>query len=438
VHREKYFCGGKMKYVKLLLIAAVSLCFINAAKFDKNDSAIKFKEIKLNIHNPLNEARRDVTISIDLSQLKAKYPDFNYKSFLVFSGKKEIPSQTGCSNNSGVPDKILFLINMSPKETETITIKYSQSAIRKREYKKRTDAYLGKKEDYKLVNGYYTGGKFVSIHSDEVPKSHFMHDARYQFEGPGWESDLVDYRFYLDARNRNDIFGKKVHELVMPTIGKHDLVSNSMESYTKMLYWGLDIFKVGESLGIGSISMYADGKVETVSKTDSEICTVADNGPIYSGIYTNYYGWDVNGKKYDLNSLVSITAGSRLTETDLTISGNPENLATGLAKHDNTELLNSNSKGNWQYMGLYGKQSLAGDNDKLGIVVFYKNSDLIKQTADSESYIVVLKPDNGKLKYYFADAWDQELNGIKNKKEFINYMKRVIKDLDNPVEVTIL
>lgn len=427
-----------MRRIKLLLIASISLCFIGAGKIDKDNPGVKFKVIKVKVHNSLNEVRRNLTISIKLNQLKMKYPDLNPNYFVVYSGKIEVPSQTAYSNSSATPDRILFLINMKPKETKTVTIKYSQSPMQKKEYKKRTDAYLGKKEDYKLVKEFYTGGKFVSIRSDKVPKDHFAHDARYQFEGPGWESELVDYRFYLDSRNRNDIFGKKVHKLVMATIGKYDLVSNSKESYTKMLYWGMDIFKVNESLGIGSIAMYAGGKVEAVSKIDSEICTVADNGPIYSGIYTNYYGWNVDGKKYNLNSLVSITAESRLTRTDLNITGDPENLTTGLAKHENTDFIKSNDKGNWQYISLYGRQSLAGKNDKLGIVVFYKKSDLIEQTQDSDSYLVVLKPDNGKLKYYFADAWDEEPNGIKSKKEFVDYMNEIVKGLNNPVEIKIL
>ena len=70
--------------------------------------------------------------------------------------------------------------------------------------------------------------------------------------------------------------------------------------------------------------------------------------------------------------------------------------------------------------------------------MFYKKSELIKQTEDSDSYIVVLKPMNGKLNYYFADAWDQEMHGIKNKKEFINYLNEVLKKLDNPIEVKVL
>ena len=214
-----------------------------------------------------------------IAQDYPKHPDFNPDAFVVFDKDKELPSQTEDINGDKNPDRVLFLTDLNSKETKDITIRYSKEGVKTRKYTKRTQAVLG---DYKLVKGEYTGGRFVDVDSAKVPANHIAHDALYRIEGPGWESDLITYRFYLDSRNRNDIFGKKVHELVLQKIGVNDLVSNSKESYTKMLDWGMDIFKVGESLGIGSIGIWYDNKVYTVSKTDSVICIIADNGPIRS------------------------------------------------------------------------------------------------------------------------------------------------------------
>ena len=203
-----------------------------------------------------------------------------------------------------------------------------------------------------------------------------------------------------------------------------------------MLDWGMDIFKVGESLGIGSIGMWYDNNVYTVSKTDSVICIISTNGPIRSDVYTKYFGWQIGKEKYNLFSNLSISAGSRLTKVDLDLTGGEATFCTGLAKHDNCEFIKSNENSSgWDYIVLYGKQSLAGDN--LGIAIFYKNSDLVKNTDDKDSYVVVLKPTNGKLQYYFAAAWEEEPNGIKNKDQFQKYLNKTVEDLDNPVEVTI-
>jgi Domain of unknown function (DUF4861) len=390
------------------------------------------------VNNPINSERNDAVIQLDLESVKTKHTDFNPYAFIIFNGEKELPSQTEDVNGDGTPDRVLFLTNFRPNEKQDITVRFAKTGKKERHYPKQTMAVLGKKMDYKLVNGKYTGGRFQDIHSTKVPSDHVAHDALYRIEGPGWESDLITYRYYLDSRNRNDLFGKKKHELILDKVGVHDLVSNSMESYTKMLDWGMDIFKVGESLGIGSIGMWYDGKVYSVSNIDSTIVKVSNNGPIESGIYSEYYGWKVGSNKYNLFSNLSICAGSRLTKTSLSITGGNVEFCTGLVKHENTNFIKSdNANSKWQYIGLYGEQSLAGPKDDLGISVFYKKGDLIKFTEDSLSYIVVLKPTDGKLHYYFAAAWDKEPNGIKNETEFKSYLMKTVMDLDNPIVVNI-
>jgi hypothetical protein len=428
--------------MKLLIkVSLISLIFflVGCSKSSKENQIFNAdypEQFQVVVSNPLDSLRKDVTVQIDVNSIKEKYPDFNPLAFMVLNEGNELPSQAEDIKSDSGPERIDFLTNLNPGEKQNITIRYAKVGVKNRKYTKRTQAVLGKKVGYKLVKGEYTGGRFEDVDSVKVPADHVAHDALYRIEGPGWESDLITYRFYLDSRNRNDIFGKKVHELVLQKIGVNDLVSNSKESYTKMLDWGMDIFKVGESLGIGSIGMWYDNKVYTVSKTDSVMCIIAANGPVRSDVFTKYYGWQVGKEKYNLFSNLSISAGSRLTKVDLDLSGSEANFCTGLAKHDNCVFMKSvNKNSEWGYIALYGKQSLSGDN--LGISVFYKNPDLIKTTEDNDSYIVVLKPTNNKLQYYFAAAWEEEPDGIKNKDEFQSYLNKTVEDLNNPVEVSI-
>ena len=393
------------------------------------------ESFQVEVSNPLNGYRKDETIQLDIKTITDKHPDFNPKAFIVFRDTTELPSQTEDIDGDNVPDRILFLTNLNPMENQNIMVRYAKDGVKKREYKKRTQAVLGEKVDYTLVKGEYTKGRFENVKSSKMPADHVAHDALYRIEGPGWESELITYRYYLDARNRNDLFGKKKHELILQKVGVNDLVSNSQESYTKMLDWGMDIFKVGESLGIGSIGMWSNDKVVTVSTTDSVIAAIATNGPIRSDVYTKYYGWLVGKNKYNLFSNLSISAGSRLTHSSLILNGNNVEMCTGLAKHPDTEYFKSENEIGWNYIALYGKQSLSGDN--LGISVFYKYSDLIKLTDDKNSYVVVLKPTNGKLDYYFAGAWQAEPDGIKNKEEFQKFLDNTIKHLNYTVSVNL-
>ena len=379
------------------------------------------------VQNPTDIFRVDEIVRIKVSDFKKEAPLFNEKKFYVTEGDKELPSQF---DNKG---DIIFLTSFSPKEIKKVVFHFAKSQSHKI-YKKRTQAILGIKSGYKKTSGYYTGGKFINVDSVDVPKDHFAHDALYRFEGPGWESDKVAYRFYLDSRNRTDIFGKKVNRLVLQKVGSNDLVSDSKESYTMMLDWGMDIFKVGESLGIGSIALWDGSKFRTVSNTGLVKCFI-NNGPIESGVYTKYFGWDVDGKKYNLFSDLSISAGSRLTNVNLKISDDNVLMCSGLAKHENCTLIKSSENNlSWGYIALYGKQSLAGDN--LGIVIFYRKLDLVQNTSDSTSEILVLKTHKGQLKYYFAAAWQMEPNGINNLSEFKKYINNTALRLSFPVRIT--
>jgi hypothetical protein len=69
------------------------------------------------------------------------------------------------------------------------------------------------------------------------------------------------------------------------------------------------------------------------------------------------------------------------------------------------------------------------------MVIFYKKADLIEITSDAESRVIVLKPQNNRIEYYFGAAWEKEPNGIKTKKEFVGYLNNTLEVLNRPVIV---
>jgi hypothetical protein len=380
------------------------------------------QNLQISVTNPTKLSLTDVFVTTEI--------DTNIKSFSVYEGENIIPSQLLSSNEK---KEIGFVLNLYPMETKQFAIK---SDNQKHEFKSRTYAELSMKPGNVYYDGKFHGDKFVNVLKLKVPSIHTDHDALFRYEGPGWESEKVGYRFYLDWRNATDIFGKKVSKLLLDNVGVHDTVAQD-DSYHSMLDWGMDIFKVGNSLGIGSIGMWYDNKVFMVSKTDSVYCEVPENGPIVSTVKTTYYGWLVGDIKYNLISKLSIAAGSRLTKCNLEISGNPENVVTGLAKYEGTDFIRNNGNGEWAYISLYGNQTLVGPDDKLGIAVFYRRNELIKLLEDDLSYVLKLKPENGNVEYYFCAAWDQEPDGIKNRNEFIQYLDNTLEQLNNPLIIKI-
>jgi hypothetical protein len=383
-------------------------------------------EDKIKVSNTTDLKIQDALVTVSLSS--------NHQYYSLINNNEEIPYQI-IKNQIDNSYQLIFVTDLSPQEVKEFTLK-EISADQMKEFTPRTYAELSMKAGNIYYDKRFRGDKFIKVNHLKVPAIHTDHDALFKYEGPGWESEKVGYRFYLDWRNATDIFGKKKNQLILDQVGTHDTVAKD-DSYHNMQEWGMDIFKVGNSLGIGSIGMWADDKVNMVSKTDSIICNIPYTGPIEARIQTDYYGWQVNDEKYDLRADLSIVAGSRLTKCELKISDNPENLVTGLVKHENTELLKSGNKKGWNYLALYGNQTLVNDQDKLGIVIFYPQTDLIEITEDPLSYIVKLKPSDGKVIYYFAAAWDQEEDGIRNTEEFKNYLDKTITLLNNPVFVEI-
>jgi hypothetical protein len=352
--------------------------------------------------------------------------------FIIRYNDVIIPSQL---INDQINGRLIFVTDVSAGEKKIYDL-LSGEELDVPEYKNRTYAELSMKPVEKY-NGKIFEGQFQKVTSIKVPSIHTDHDALFKYEGPGWESEKVGYRFYLDWRNANDIFGKKVNELVLEGVGINDTIAKD-DSYHNMQEWGMDIFKVGNTLGLGSIGMEVNDSIYMVSDTDSIYFNLLTNGPLISAFTTSYYGWKAGESRYNLTSELSIAAGSRLTKCSIGIKGNAPHITSGLAKFQGTEFFKGEEEGEWSYIALYGKQSLSSPDDQLGIAVLYRNSDLLKQSEDKLNYFVNLKASTSNTDYFFCAAWDKEPDGIKNKEEFRQYLNKTISILNNPLLLEIL
>jgi hypothetical protein len=190
----------------------------------------------------------------------------------------------------------------------------------------------------------------------------------------------------------------------------------------------MDILKVGESLGIGTLGFWDGKNAHRIAKTDSVFCQIVENGDLRSEIQVDYYGWKIDNKSVDIKTFLSIEAGSRATKYSIQLGSTLDNLCTGIVKLDSTVTLQSKNAGMWSYLSTWGKQSLAGDS--LGMAILYKTNQLISITEDQLSHVVVLKPVNNRLEYYLLAAWEQEPHGIKTQREFVDYLNNQIILLD--------
>lgn len=384
------------------------------------------KTVVLTVKNPTTENFTGLVIGITdqekLFQITKMRPFFEVKA-----GNKSVPFQLVKNKKN---NELLVQIDLKGAETVQLRISKTNKVIPQ---KKLTQAVLSVRKDGEWIwnqNGYsghpqyeYSGGEWTDVTEYHVPAKHTDHSWDIRFEGPGWESDKVGYRLYLDWRNANDIFGKRTNQLVLQHVGLDGFMS-----YHKMCDWGSDILGVGQSLGIGSIGHWNDTIAERVSVTDSINCRISYNGDLESKLKNEYNGWKNSHGKYNLTSTLSIRAGSYLTRCDVSISDYIDNLCTGLVAVKGTELMQG-EMGDWCYLATIGLQS--GLNDHLGMSVFFRRSDLLKITKDRYNNVVVLQPKNKNLTYYFGAVWEQSSLHIQNKDDFERYLNSELQLLNS-------
>lgn len=406
----------------ILLYLSISMLVLTACDTQKEATE---EAISIEVKNTLNFERANTTILISSSELKTHFP--RAEAFAVYGDGKEVPSQLVTEGpNAGL---MVLIESINKAEIKQLSIKaISKDSVTV--FPKRTQAELSIKEGGEWEGREYIGGSFKNVDELRVPDEHTDHSWYIRYEGPGWESDLVGYRFYLDWRNATDVFGKTTSDMVLQDVGQ-----DGFDSYHEQSDWGMDVLKVGKSLGIGSPAYFSEGNAIRIDSTDSIYSKVLVNGSIYSSVKTDYYGWEVADTKLDINSYYSIHAGSRLTYHHIDYTGEAENLATGIGKSDSAKLFTSKGSASaFGYMATYGNQSL--NNDKLGLAVLFPAAHLKELTEDKYSDVVVLNPADNAIDYFFLAAWELEKEGITTQEDFLKYVEQTAKELANPLQVS--
>ena len=381
---------------------------------------------EVDVQNPSDFAREQEQIAILLSDL-AVAP--NTTELSAWQGNTELPSQLIDRDEDGAVDHIVVNLHLPSAAHLQFSLKASAATL---SLPKLTQAEISHKVGGEWQGKHYVGGTFQNVQSLTPPAQYTDHSEFIRYEGPGIESDKVAYRIYLDWRNGFDIFGNQTGKPVLQQVGL-----DGYESYHHLAPWGMDLLKVGPSLGAGGFGYWqvADkvtngGAVQGVAKVNQHSVQITNNGPLYSALNIKYQGWQIADKTLDVTARLSMQAGSRLLHNRLELSAPLDNLAIGLVKHDNTELMTGtleSSGHQYTYLASYGAQSL--NNDQLGMALFFKRGKVKTITADDHSHVVVLDTSGEQVDYYLAAAWQGEPNGIKDSASFKTWLAQQIERL---------
>lgn len=394
---------------------------------------------QIEISNPSDFARPDEPIYVSYYDLGLT----SKEALSVFSADVELPSQAVDIDYDGTVDGLYFVVDLNNSTPVSITIENTPVSVKPVDKVKRVQADLAHKvagqwhphsrpPKHQINTGKkeYVGGHFENVKSLTPPDYYTDHSNWIRYEGPGIESDKVGYRFYLDWRNGFDIFGKLTPEPVLHQVGL-----DGYESYHHKARWGMDILKVGSSLGAGGFGvMNTKNQLEHVANVKTRTARIVENGDLRASVQLDYNDWKSSYNQQNLVADISMHAGSRLANVALKLSKDLPNMATGIVKHENTvfiqgDLSNLSNYG-YSYIASWGKQSL--DKSPLGMAIFFKKGDLKKVTEDKNNYLAILEPKGDKsqqrVNYYFASVWQPE-SGINSKDAFIDYLNKEAEKL---------
>ncbi len=396
-----------MKFILSFLVAFGTFSIINAQSV-----SYEFK-----VENPTKNNLIDCVVEIPLADLK----NLPMGIYMATDGNMEVPVEiaTDIRGNSSLIFPVALL---ESGEEKKILIKPGNAIA----YPKKTYAEIVHKTGGQFEGNKYKGG-FSWVKPNYLRKPDNFKDHAYyiKYEGPGWESDKVAFRFYLDQRNAIDVFGKKTPGIVLPFVGV-----DGYENYHTMADWGMDNMKVGKALGIGTIAVWDGKKAIRVEKTDSVISYIPMDGKVRSQVKTTYYGWNANNIKCTLQSQISIDAGSRASHMEL-LADKKINICTGINKDANAEFFTGKS-GSWTYIASFGKQSI--NNDMMGLALFVRTSQLKEITGDELNHVVLLNTDQeGYVDYYFMPTWELDWDPVVTKSDFQRCINEVLLRLNYPI-----
>ncbi|MEM1124496.1 MAG: DUF4861 family protein [Bacteroidota bacterium] len=242
-------------------------------------------------------------------------------------------------------------------------------------------------------------GEYQQLTKYEVPKNLKPHGFWLKFEGPTWENDLIGYRFYLDTRNRYDIFGKQTTDLVLDTVNL---------DYHKIHPWGSDILKVGNTLGMGSPAILYNDSLYAFEQYDAKRTEIVQSGGETSTIRTYFDGLKIGEEVLDIMVELSIQAGFYQTNSTIKIlkSTNPNLVfATGIVAHEpdhQTGALNGH-----RWLATFGNQSY--HEEKLGMAVFAhdKYQPRVLPQPKMGSHVLTLQSVDGQVEYALLATWER-------------------------------
>jgi hypothetical protein len=324
------------------------------------------------ISNPESEDRPDELVILQRAELEEQIGTIPAGKYVVITNAAGAPVAVQFDDVNGDKqwDEAAFLYSFKPNEKfEVKPILADAPAIVKavvrahvRHMKKNADNSFGPTldKDTMPVNALPT-----DFSKQALPP--------YLTEGPAWENDKVGFRLYFDVRNGKDIWGKTTARMMMDEVGV-----DTSKNYHEQAAWGMDVLKVGPSLGAGSLALQVplkNGKDTLVRLGGKNIGKVTyekiADGPVRATFRLTYSNWKIADgvSPVSVTEEISIWGGQYFYESKVWVAGAPAGtkLVTGIVNLHSSQVYEAASSTDLKTIYTYDVQS--ENKDKLGMAI---------------------------------------------------------------------
>jgi len=347
-----------------------------------------------------------------------KYKDIPVKKrseLAVFVDGKQVSSQLDDLNKDGIPDELVFLLDLQGGQTRSVTIKTILPAQRD---SFPTEVYADMIR--KPKNGPKEFVREASSTKNDMYSTMHHH-------GVAFESALIAYRIYFDNKSTIDVYGKKKQQLELATTEWYPNDAQLASGY------GDDIIQVFNLVGVGTVKGWDGLKATHIDSFDKRTQRIVAAGKLRTVVESEVEGWQYEGKKINMTVRYIMYARHRDVVAEVRASEDIAYLATGVQQTGGGPVM-SDSKG---LVGSWGTYYPVTDTIKyakqtVGLGVLVPAVSLLKHATDGANNLVLMNYHKGEtLRFYLtAASRKEEKDPFTSSEAFFTYLKQWGKALE--------
>lgn len=377
--------------------------------------------LTVTVSNPLGVPREAVPVVVPVGQNGKEVNSASFK------GHPEIKYQLDDLNDDGKADELVFLLDMKPNATETITIDLS-SAPQTKEFEAGTNAYI------KLNDKNKKHPRIQAIAFPGTADNRQMYNSIYG-HGAVLEGLYNAIRIYMDNRQSVDLYAKNTPKLELEETGFYTTREQLEQGF------GRDVLWAGTSVALGSFRGYQNSTPVTIDTVATRSQRVVTTGPVRSIIEVSDRGWVYNGKAVEMRQRYTIYDRHRDIDVEISLSGAPESnvYCTGVQKLaiDNVGFINPDGlAGSWG--SNVPDKGMKDISDTIGLGIYVPAPYLRSVKEDDVNYLTLLRADkNGRIRYSFISGAERDSASPHSADDWFAHLKAWKTLKANPVKVRV-